>query len=118
MSRSVPQIPISLTLRRAWKDDGVGVSIWSSLMLFLTPGVTVRARIAVKQIQRSFGFFQVFLTTQTGSAGLKYSWPSTLYFSRIFSLTLTPIPGSFGIVLYPFSIFGSLSTSSLFHSGK
>src|SRR5438309_4596901 len=45
MSRSVPQIPISLTLRRAWEGDGVGRAISSSLMLFLTPGVTVRARI-------------------------------------------------------------------------
>src|SRR5437660_5635717 len=49
MSRSVPQMPISWTRRRAWEDDGVGVSISSSLMLFLTPGVTVRARIVVKQ---------------------------------------------------------------------
>src|SRR5438876_6482399 len=56
MSRSVPQIPISLTLRRAWEDDGVGVSISSSLMLFLTPGVTVRARIVVK---RDSVFFRV-----------------------------------------------------------
>src|SRR5690349_17222781 len=99
MSRSVPQMPISWTRRRAWDDDGFGVSIWSSLMLFLTPGVTVRARKVVELIQCSFGFFQVFLTTQTGSEGLKYSWPSTLYLSRIFSLTSTPIPGLFGIVL-------------------
>src|SRR5438094_10376450 len=99
MSRSVPQIPISLTLRRAWEDDGVGVSMSSSLMLFLTPGVTVRARMVVKRTQRLFGLFQVFLTTHTGSAGLKYSWPSTLYLSRIFSLTSTPIPGLFGTVL-------------------
>src|SRR5712691_3022615 len=111
-------MPISRTRRRAREDDGVGGSMSSSLMLFLTPGVTVSARIVVKQVQCSFGFFQVFLTTQTGSSGLKYSWPSTLYLSRTFSLTLTPIPGSFGIVLYPFSILGSLLTSCLFHSGK
>src|SRR2546428_11601656 len=118
MSRSVPQMPISWTRRRAWDDVGFGVSIWSSLMLFLTPGVTVRARIAVKQIQRSFGFFQVFLTTQTGSSGLKYSCPSTLYLSRIFSFTSTPIPGFFGTVAYPFSILCSSLTSCRFQAGK
>src|SRR2546427_13246365 len=118
MSRSVPQIPISRTRRRAWEDDGVGGSMSSSLILFLTPGVTVRARIVVKRVQFSFGFFQVFLTTHTGSSGLKYSWPSTLYLSRIFSFTSTPIPGFFGNVAYPFSILGSSLTGCRFHAGE
>src|SRR5438445_11254169 len=48
MSRSVPQMPISWSRRRAWEDDGVGGSMSSSLMLFLMPGVTVRARIVVR----------------------------------------------------------------------
>src|SRR5712691_9338025 len=45
---SVPHTPISRTRSSACDAVGVGSSICASLMLFLTPGVTVRARMLIE----------------------------------------------------------------------